>query len=55
MARLDYLHEHFLDRRRCMNCGNYRNWQEMPVCPCGWPRAKNFDFSILKEDHFEAK
>ncbi len=36
------LHQHLEDRRRCLNCGCYRNWRLLPECPCGWPRGKNF-------------
>jgi hypothetical protein len=35
-----HFEEHLKDRRKCMNCGCYRDWVEMPVCPCGWPRHK---------------
>ena len=47
MMRKTHLEEHFEDRRKCMNCGNYRNWQEMPTCPCGWPRFKDISKLIL--------
>ena len=40
----DILQQHFDDRRRCLNCGCYRNWREMPVCPCGWSRGKDWTF-----------